>query len=92
MSYRRRRTDRNHGDVVDALERCGWRVFDLSAVGGGCADLLVFRAGELKLVEVKTPEALKGRSGNPETRKKQERFRAHFPVVVVSDVEQVAKL
>jgi hypothetical protein len=48
--------DANHGDVVRALEAVGCTVVDLSMVGGGCPDLLVYRrsTGLLRLLEIKT--------------------------------------
>jgi Holliday junction resolvase-like predicted endonuclease len=93
VSYRRRRTDANHAPIAQALTQLGHTVLDLSAVGGGCADLLVrFRDGAMLFVEVKTPAGLAGRSGNPATRAKQAAFRAKWPTVVVTTIEEVAKL
>jgi hypothetical protein len=53
-----RKTDSNQGDVISALSKIGCEVLDLSRVGGGCTDLLVWRAATctLKLIEVKTPK------------------------------------
>ena len=51
----RGRKDATQATIRDALIRAGCYVLDLSAVGGGCPDLLVYhlRVG-LRLVEVKT--------------------------------------
>lgn len=47
------RVDANQPTIVQALERVGCRVQHLHMVGKGCPDLLVGRAGELWLMEVK---------------------------------------
>lgn len=47
------RVDRNHGEIVSALEAVGYSVQSLAAVGGGCPDLLVGGAGWNVLLEVK---------------------------------------
>jgi hypothetical protein len=62
MSRYARRTDKPHSAIVQALRRLGCSVVDLSRVGGGCPDLLVYRCdptpgrfyvGAAWLVEVK---------------------------------------
>ena len=45
--------DDNHREIVRELERCFCDVLSLAAVGNGCPDLLVQRAGVLYLLEVK---------------------------------------
>lgn len=50
---RAHRIDRNQPDVVRWFEELGFKVLDLSAVGGGCPDLLVSRSGVNVLVEIK---------------------------------------
>lgn len=50
---RRARVDANHGEIRDALRKCGWLVMDTSACGGGVPDLLVWKPGRVLLVEVK---------------------------------------
>lgn len=49
------KVDSNHREVVAALRAAGCEVLDLSRVGGGCPDLLVYRTarGLLRLLEVK---------------------------------------
>lgn len=49
--------DRNQPAIVAALRKAGYRVQPLSAVGGGCADLLVADAatGAMYVLEVKEP-------------------------------------
>ena len=47
------KVDRTHREVVTTFRSCGANVLDLSRVGQGCPDLLVYRAGQWWLVEVK---------------------------------------
>lgn len=65
MSKYARRTDANHGDIIDVLRALGCAVLDLSALGKGCPDILV--AGgpvdECTLVEIKNPDTSYGRKG-----------------------------
>lgn len=65
--------DANHGEITEALEDAGCIVTDLSKVGGGCPDLLVYRpaTGLLRLLEVKTRKGKLERS--------QEEFRRRVP-------------
>jgi hypothetical protein len=86
--------DRNHGEVMRALERCGWTVIDLSAVGRGVSDLYIAKAGRALWLEIKDGEKV------PSARKlteAQEKFHAKMaaagvPVVVVSSVEEAVAL
>jgi len=50
---RRAKRDGNHTAIVRALLDAGRSVQDLSAVGGGCPDLLVGFAGRCVLLEIK---------------------------------------
>ena len=52
---RRAKVDANHRAIVAALKAAGCSVLELQAVGGGCPDLLVGRAGWDRLVEIKRP-------------------------------------
>ena len=47
------RTDRNQDAIVSALRKCGASVTSLSAVGGGCPDLLVGFRGRTYVIEAK---------------------------------------
>ena len=80
------RVDGNHGDIVDALRRCGWRVQSLAALGGGVPDLLVYRTGQpLRLLEVKAKNGV--------ITKAQEEFMADgWPVTIVRSVDDVLEL
>lgn len=52
---RRAKKDANHRAIVAGLLAAGCSVLELHAVGGGCPDLLVGRAGWDRLIEVKRP-------------------------------------
>lgn len=47
------RTDANQQEIVHGLRQSGCTVLDLSAVGCGCPDILVGRAGHNWLFEIK---------------------------------------
>jgi hypothetical protein len=93
--FPRARRDANHKSAVDALILERFSVADLSAAGGGCADLLVgdddgHGVGEWdQLIEMKVPSTLKGGGGNKKVRERQEKFRRTWkgrPVQVFDDV------
>lgn len=48
------RTDANHSIIMNNFRSLGYSVFDLSATGNGCPDLLVSKNGENILIEIKT--------------------------------------
>lgn len=54
-----RRVDANQPEIVEALRGIGCSVIDLSAIGKGCPDLLVYSPSTQKvlLFEVKNPKA-----------------------------------
>lgn len=49
----RGRSDNNQQKIIEALRKSGCFVQVLSAVGNGCPDLLVSRAGQWNVLEVK---------------------------------------
>lgn len=50
-----RKKDANQEEILRALEQVGCSIIDASAVGGGCPDLVVGRAGVTYLIEIKNP-------------------------------------
>lgn len=48
------RVDCNQVEIVAALHRAGCTTQSLTSIGGGCPDLLVARAGQMWLLELKT--------------------------------------
>jgi hypothetical protein len=52
------RVDANQADIVDALHRVGCSTQSLTTIGSGCPDLLVARAGQMWLLELKADSEL----------------------------------
>lgn len=75
----RHRTDSNQSAIAASLKKAGFKVIDLSAVGGGCPDLLALTPdGQLKLIEVKNPQ---GR--NRLTDSQKDLIESGWPVTIV---------
>jgi hypothetical protein len=55
--------DANHNEVVDALQKAGAYVLDMSHVGRGFPDLIVGFRSKTILVEIKNPKTAYGRKG-----------------------------
>jgi hypothetical protein len=84
---RRPRIDANHGEIVEALETAGAVVQSLAAVGDGCPDLLVSRAGHMWLIEVKDGAKVPSkRAFTPDQVNWRSRWRG--PVHVVTSCEE----
>lgn len=80
--------DRNHGDVVKALERTGARVFDSSHVGGGFPDLVVWapRLRRLRLIEIKDGDKKRDNLTAPQ-RKFHRKFAGTDVIIVTNTTE-----
>jgi Holliday junction resolvase len=85
MVRRAAKIDDNQNSIVQGLRKVGCRVLSLAAVGKGCPDLLVYRAGRLYLLEVKD-------GAKPPSRRKltqeQVAFHKKWPVTVVTSIEE----
>jgi len=79
---RKTRRDANHKTIVDAFEKLGCWVGDLSLAGDGWPDLLVWKRS-FALVEIKTDKG--------GLNEKQEKFHAACPgtIAIVRDLEGV---
>ena len=56
MTKYAKKTDNNQQEIMDALRAAGYYTLDMSRVGQGFPDLLcVNKAGQVVLLEVKTP-------------------------------------
>jgi hypothetical protein len=93
--YQRGKQDRNALPIKHALEAAGCFVFDLSGVGGGCPDFLVYRkaTGLLRLLEVKNPETTLRKGGQlsgrrTATMERQEEVARRVPVWIVRSVSE----
>ena len=56
MTRYARRVDGNHAEIVRALEQIGVGVLDTSAMGDGFCDIVTFKAGVIRHVEIKNGE------------------------------------
>ena len=65
---------------------CGAEVFDLSTVGGGCPDLLVYHPATKRLQLIEVKDGRKPPSARPLT-PDQVKFHKRFPVTVVINLE-----
>ena len=78
------RIDDNQKEIVKALRVCGCKVLSLAAVGNGCPDLLVYRGGQLFMLEIKDGAKVKSRQ---QLTNFQVQFRKDWPVQVVNSME-----
>lgn len=79
------KTDANHVEISQALRNAMCSVVDLSAVAGGCPDLLVGRGGVNYLLEIK--------DGKNDLNDKQELWFSRWRgrAVVVRNVDEALK-
>lgn len=87
---RSRKVDDNHHEIVVALTRAGCGIIDMSAIGKGCPDLCVARAGVVYVIEIKNPKA-RGKL-NPMQKQWHAKFGSQAPVHVVYSAEEALKV
>lgn len=58
MVFQKKRVDLDQKQVIAQLERMGFSVLNLSAVGKGCPDLLVGKNGRNFLLEIKSEKGI----------------------------------
>jgi Holliday junction resolvase len=80
--YKHGRVDTNHGEIVDALRKCGWLVHDTSSQGNGFPDLVCSLNGKVFLAEVKF-------SRGKLTHDQSEFKKAGWPFAVLRSTEDV---
>ena len=84
--------DANHKEIVDAFEALGASVLDLSDMGCGVPDLIVWCMNGWQLVDVKNPKTGYGRRGlNPLQREWASKWKGG-PVYMVSTIDDVVAL
>ncbi len=84
--------DANHKDVVDALEKLGAGVVDLSSVGCGVPDLVVWCKDVWHLVDIKNANTAYGKRG---LNKRQRDWATNWkggPVYMLYTIEDAAEL
>ena len=85
------RKDLNQDIIVEALEKAGASVLDLSALGGGVPDLAVSFRGVIDLIEIKNPSNSYGKRGlNKRQQTWVDAWRGK-PVIVVRTVEEALR-
>ena len=83
--------DKNHKSVKDYVKACGCLWHDTAGLGGGFPDAIAGYAPTKRLALVEIKNGAKART-KPETRKRQEKFHAEWPVFVVRDDTQARML
>lgn len=84
--------DANHNELVAAMESLGLCVYDVSGLGRGLPDCLVWVRGEWQLVEIKNPKTGYGRRGLNSIQKRWIGQWRGGPVFIVRTTEDVANL
>ena len=80
--------DANQREIVSALRRAGCNVLSLAAIGSGCPDLLVHRAGVITMIEVKDGAKTQSRRNlTPH----QRQFLKDWPVWVATNEEEALR-
>ena len=82
---RNARIDANQISIVRDLRYAGCNVLSLAAVGQGCPDLLVHRAGQLFMLEIKDGAKFKSQR---KLTKHQVKFHQEWPVIVVNNINE----
>lgn len=84
--------DANHQLIIDALKKLGAGVIDISRMGNGMPDLIVWCRNAVHLVEVKNPKTSYGRrNGNALQRAWAADWRGG-PIFIVRNVDDVITL
>lgn len=84
--------DANHREIVEALHALGAGVIDISSLGYGAPDLVVWCRGAWHLADVKNPRTSYGRHG---LNKHQARWADEWrggPVYLLRSIEEAARL
>lgn len=88
------RVDRNHWEVFNAFRRLGWCAISTHALGAGFSDMVIAKAGVLKLVEVKDGKKSKSRQAltPDQVLYHRDMAAAGCPVVVITSLDDVIAL
>lgn len=84
--------DANHKDLVNCLRKLGADVLDISTVGCGVPDLVVWCRGNWHLVDIKNPNTGYGKRG---LNKNQKQWAAHWkggPVYMIYSTDDAIAL
>lgn len=88
------RQDANHGAIVEAFQKAGWHVEDMSGVGNGFPDLIAIKHGRVAFIEVKDGQKSPSRRRlTPDEEAKATEFAAAGAWIhVIESVEQALRL
>lgn len=88
------RVDANHAEIIDTLRKCGWTVYDTSALGNGFFDCIAWKGERGLFVEIKDGSLSPSRRRlTPDEQRVHAAFKANgAPVVILESVEQAAQL
>lgn len=86
--------DANHVEIVAAMRLCGLSVLDVSTLGCGVPDLIVFipQLAEIRLVEIKNLKTGYGRRGLNKNQRDWLKWWKGSDVIIVTSVQEVADL
>lgn len=87
----KKRKDANHHPIVDALNKMGAFVIDMSSLGRGVPDIIFWCGFEWHVAEIKNPDTRYGRSG---LNKNQQEWARQWgaPVHIIRTVEDAAAI
>lgn len=88
------KVDANHAEIVQALRSVGWCVWGTFRMGEGFPDVLMARAGVLRLVEIKdgTKIPSKRKLTPPQVIFRDQLQAAGVPVIILSSVDEALAL
>lgn len=84
--------DANHAEIVGAFKKLGAAILDLSTMGSGIPDLLVWCQAGWHLVDVKNPKTGYGRRGLNPIQKEWANNWKGGPVYLISTIDQAVDL
>lgn len=87
----RLRKDKNHAAIVEAIQKLGGIVIDMSRLGQGIPDIAVWTRAGWQVAEIKNPENAYGRRGLNE-RQKEWAGNQKAPVFIIRTIEEAVAL
>lgn len=89
----RKRRDKNHNQIKQALTKIGCSVFDTADVGKGFPDLIVGIRGYIFIVEIKNKDNWYGKKGLSKTQIEfAETWRGSEPISATTPEDAVTKI
>lgn len=88
----RARRDKNQKPIIEALREAGTFVIDLSGVGHGVPDLVVWTVKGWQVAEIKNPENAYGRKGLTKRQKEWSTKSRGGPTYVIRSIDEALSL